>query len=326
MEPTLLPTLIVLTNLTKFVDNIIVYGNFNSIALVYEHKTIDVANALVLAAIKNVDINWILLCMDEPFSMDEEQHNYEETRELFSNPFLLKIIIIEYGTNVSDKLNETQQLYRFSRVVKTMLIMVGGDESSIRKNRSYEMDSIKEIVIFRRMWSIILVHYFWLQQQPQQSIPKMDLFNFKSVYLTEHKFMSFEQNYDGKMDPVTYNSLIFYDKTLDIVNETIYVYVLMQPPRVVNLTRHKCKGSCIELFVGGNDAYLSSLIDHSLKTKSRFFTIKHSALLKEDEYNTSAGSILRDIEEISYPIDYYDNLNQIPYFILYNNSDLFLKK
>lgn len=249
--------LINLTQIKTFFSLILLCGNYSRIILINENSTKPFLDPLLKSTSGHHSSIVVI-------NIDIVQHNatfYTDENSL---------IVSVFDNDVVEKANQSCILYGFKPYAHYLYVTL--NESEQNENLlstlalEYKFDNI----------GLVSIDTFNVFRIDRNDIVKIvDIFN----------------------DDCNIYEQMFYVKTKDFKGEDLYVYVLFDPPRGINLTSQS-KDNKQMISMGGRDAYVASLIPSKLNITLKLFTILFSP-----EYNGSDSIFLRDFIEKSYEED-----------------------
>lgn len=251
------------TVLTQFLSMFFTVNNFPAIILVYENKTsslatsiqVDIAAPLKWATI-NVDINYNYPPpVNRPYQIfftDDEDFKRYDHEVVFKDPESFIISVFDQH-RPAEKLLFTRKRFPLNERCSNLIILPSADNLTITK--LYIEDVMTAVAALQ------LVNFAGI-------IWHQDSF---SVELVRLRYDIGEAVPIATNDPSTVMAHAFYDKTLDMKDREIAVFVLFEPLRMINLTS-TLKHGPPHLSVGGRDGFFGAIFDDLLHTKSTFFT------------------------------------------------------
>lgn len=214
---------------------------YNSILLLHDNRSSDLASTILneLSPVSNGV--WLPTNLDI-FKLDEIN---EKRAILYRNPLLLVLNVIE-GSAIA----ETYKNFRRSVPIKDKC------DNFIVTLQSVDQKQITDIIKVVNHFKVVNIGI--LYEAPN------GLFGLIKLHYEWLRSWSIEI-----VEPYCHHirAHLFYDKTLEWVGRELVIRLFFEVPRVINLTQHSNRRSIH--YVGGRDAYFTTLIDYRFGTQSR---------------------------------------------------------
>lgn len=263
-------------HLSLFLHTIFTCTQFNSIILLYEMNTSDIATE-VLKVTKSPLLShnvWITINLDEISTtkeinifLDDIDKDIDLDRSNYIDPLSVILTIVD-GPDLQIKLNDSRTHFpELSQLCSNFII-------TREQPDEQTLDAIYDIVAPLKMANLAIVRL-------NENMQLAEVLKLRYDTRVAISIDIFEFNCDRLHDT------LFYEKYKDFYGKAISVYLLFEPPRGINLTVDPSGNSTDTVYyAGGREAYFGSLFEDCLNISIEFFTVKHSQnfLDNEDQY------------------------------------------
>lgn len=233
------------TSLTQFFNTFFLCNNLSTVIFLYDNftSTTDIARSILLSS--TLQQSWITINVDQSANFTSDSDAFIITA-FNPNDYIEKFMRSNY---------EFELRQSCSRIV-----IWPSTHQDIHQNAAELMvhyDDLDLVNVAFISWSDDELHLLRLMSDSMRSV-RVNWFGGATATVLNCWKLHEE---------------LFYDKIKDLEGTTVYAYVMIDPPRGINITRYDSLTKRELFSIGGRNAYLSALIPRYVNVTLKYFAV-----------------------------------------------------
>lgn len=235
--------------------------NYHSIVLLNDNLSTDLSTSILHEVQKLKQVFWLST------NMETVNHGLftGESSALYQNPNSLILNLI-HGPQIAKQFKAFRKALAVNEKCDNLIVTIGDIDE-------VQIEHVLQVIYDYRILNIGILY------EPEVNMAALITLHYNS-------FVSQKVNIINQ-SCVDLKSEIFYDKTQDLRNQEIVIYMFFEVPRVINVSQPVDDIDLYPYDVGGRDAYFSTLIDYRFGTISTNVARKYSPQFVLENYELS---------------------------------------